>query len=184
MYAEIIINTNARALNKIFDYIVPNSMEKTIKIGARVCVPFGNGKKLEDGFVISLKEESEFANKEIIKIIEEECLTEENIVLAKLMARKYFCNISECIKLMLPPGTGGKILENRAKEKTGNFVFLKKEEQEILEQIENGTATNDADGKVTFEQINYTEADGTVVPTFADIYTFEDLLKKMINRSF
>ena len=28
-------------------------------------------------------------------------LTENNIELAKLMARKYFCNISDCIKLML-----------------------------------------------------------------------------------
>ena len=54
------------------------------------------------------------------------------------MARKYFCNISDCIKLMLPPGTGGKKLENRAKEKVGNFVYLKKDEQEILEKLETG----------------------------------------------
>lgn len=65
MFAEVIINSNARALNKIFDYIVPNGMEKKIKIGARVFVPFGNGKKLEDGFIVNLKENSEFANKEI-----------------------------------------------------------------------------------------------------------------------
>ena len=122
MFAEVIINSNARALNKIFDYIVPLEMESTIKAGARVFVPFGNGKKLEDGFVINLKEKSEFANKEIAKIEIEQSLTEDNIILAKLMARKYFSNISDCIKLMLPPGTGGKEVENRIKEKTGNFV--------------------------------------------------------------
>ena len=49
MYGEIIINSNARALNRIFDYIVPKEMEKDIKIGSRVFVPFGNTKKLEDG---------------------------------------------------------------------------------------------------------------------------------------
>ena len=65
MFAEIIINSNARALNRIFDYIVPKNMEKEIKVGARVFVPFGNGKKLDDGFVINLKENSEFANKKI-----------------------------------------------------------------------------------------------------------------------
>ncbi len=143
MFAEIIINSNARALNRIFDYIVPKNMEKEIKVGARVFVPFGNGKKLDDGFVINLKENSEFANKEIAKIEISESLTENNIILAKLMARKYFCNISDCIKLMLPPGTGGKELSNRMKEKTGNFIFLKKEIDEINFLIENGKIKSD-----------------------------------------
>ena len=149
MYAEVIINSNAKALNRIFDYVVPKEMENTIKVGARVFVPFGKGKKLEDGFVINLKEESEIAKneditlKEIAKIEIEESLTENNITLAKLMARKYFCNISDCIKLMLPPGTGGKELANRAKEKVGNFVFLKKDSDEINFDIENGKIKSD-----------------------------------------
>lgn len=131
MFAEIIINSNARALNRIFDYIVPVVLEKQVQIGSRVLVPFGKSSKVEDGFVIGLKENSQFANKEIVEINQKESLTEENMILAKLMARKYFCNLSDCIKLMLPPGTGGKKLENRAKEKTGLFVFLKKEKDEI-----------------------------------------------------
>lgn len=138
MYAEVIINSNARALNKIFDYIVPKEMENIIKVGSRVFVPFGKGSKLEDGFVINFKEESEFAIKEIAKIQIEESLSEEKIILSKLMARKYFCNISDCIKLMLPPGTGSKELSNRAKEKTGNFVFLKRDIDEINELIDEG----------------------------------------------
>lgn len=138
MVAEIIINSNARALNRIFDYIVPKDLENQVKIGTRVLVPFGKGSKIEDGFVIDLKQTSEFAVKEICKINQNESLTEENIVLAKLMARKYFCNISDCIKLMLPPGTGGKKPETRTKEKVGNFVFLKKDEDEIDFLIETG----------------------------------------------
>lgn len=136
MFAEVIINSNARALNKTFDYIVPKELEETIKLGARVFVPFGNGTKIEDGFVINLKETSEFANKEIAKIQIEESLSEENIILAKLMARKYFCNISDCIKLMLPPGTGTKEISERMKEKTGNFAFLNKDIEEIEVLIE------------------------------------------------
>ena len=56
MHAEVIINSNAKALNKVFDYKVPSDMENNIHIGSRVFVPFGRGSKLEDGFVISLKE--------------------------------------------------------------------------------------------------------------------------------
>ena len=138
MYSEVIINSNARALNRVFDYIVPEKMESSIKIGSRVFVPFGNTKKLEDGFVIGLKENSEFANKEIAKIDNEESLTEENIYLAKLMSRKYFCNISDCIKLMLAPGTASKDLASRAKEKTGNFVYLNRKIESIEEEIQKG----------------------------------------------
>lgn len=143
MYAEVIINSNAKALNRIFDYIVPDSMENTIKIGARVFVPFGKGSKLTDGFVINFKEKSEFANKEIAKIEIENSLTESNITLAKLMARKYFCNISDCIKLMLPPGTSSKEISNRVKEKTGNFVYLNKRIDEIEILIKTGKIKSD-----------------------------------------
>ena len=55
MIAEIIINSNVRALNKVFDYIVPKDLEKKIKPGSRVLVQFGKAKKLDDGFVINLK---------------------------------------------------------------------------------------------------------------------------------
>ena len=148
MFAEVIINSNVRALNKIFDYIVPTNMENSIKIGSRVSVPFGRGKNVEDGFVINLKNESKFANKEICQIDICQSLTEDNIILAKLMARKYFCNISDCIKLMLPPGTSSKKLDNRAKEKTGNFVFLKKDEDEIDFLIETGKLKSEKHIKV------------------------------------
>ena len=82
MFAEVIINSNAKALNKTFDYIVPTVLEKDINVGSRVMVPFGNSKKLEDGFVINLKNESEFASKEIKKIEHGEKLTEFNVYLA------------------------------------------------------------------------------------------------------
>lgn len=64
------------------------------------------GEKAEEAFVVKLKEKSEFANKNIIKI--EENLNDKQIELAKWMANRYFCNISDCIKLMLTPGTKNK----------------------------------------------------------------------------
>lgn len=139
MFAEVIINNNAKALNKIFDYEIPEEFESKIHIGSRIFVPFGRGKKLEDGFVIAIKEKSEFANKGIAEVSEEDCLTEFKINLAKLMSKKYFCNISECIKLMLPPGTGSKELENRAKEKAGSFVYLNRTLEELEELLQSKT---------------------------------------------
>ena len=143
MIAQIIINSNARALNRIFDYIVPIELEEKIKIGSRILVPFGNSKKLEDGFVIGLKQTSEFANKNIEKILEDNYLTEDKVILAKLMAKKYFCNISDCIRLMLPPGTGSKDSTKRISDKTGNFVYLNKTKEEIEFCIDSGKIKSD-----------------------------------------
>jgi len=133
MVAEIIVNSTVKTLNRAFHYIVPKELESIIKVGDRAFVPFGR-KALEEGFVIGLLESSLYATKEIKSI--QEGLTEENVKLAKLMARRYFCNISDCIKLMLPPGTIAKKLENRVKERTGNFVYLKKDKEEIESDIE------------------------------------------------
>ena len=81
MFAEIIINSNARALNRIFDYIVPIEFENKIKIGSRVFVPFGNSKKLE--------EINESAQDQI----------DEKIIEAKLMeAKKANGNLAELNK--------------------------------------------------------------------------------------
>ncbi len=63
-------------------------------------------------------------------------IDEPKVEMAKWMARRYFCNISDCIKLMLPPGTGSKNEEKRVKEKSINSVKLLKNEIEINEDID------------------------------------------------
>ena len=137
MFASILINTTAKKLNKVFDYIVPKEMEDILQIGDRVWVPFGKGENLSEGYVEGFKEKSEFANKEIAKI-EDSILSKEDIELARLMANKYFCNVQDCIKLMLPPGQANKNLANRIKAKTARYVYLKLPKEVIQNDLENG----------------------------------------------
>ena len=142
MIAEIILNSSAKELNKTFDYNIPSNLEGIIHIGSRVFVPFGNSKRLEEGFVIGFKEKTEYKIKDIKKV-EESLLTEKNIELAKLMARRYFCNVFDCIKLMLPPGMSTRKFENRIKSKKLNCVYLAKEYEEIEFDIESKKIKND-----------------------------------------
>ncbi|MGN1326546.1 MAG: hypothetical protein ACI4VQ_00445, partial [Clostridia bacterium] len=139
MIAEIIINSNVKDLNKTFDYIIPAEYQGKATIGSRVLVPFGNKKELEEGFIVGIKETSEYINKlkELTKIEEKLYLSEKKIELAKWMAKRYFCNISDCIKLMLPPGTTTKIISNRVNDKMQNFVYLVKDLEEIEQDITN-----------------------------------------------
>lgn len=136
MIAEVIINSNAKDLNRTFDYEVPEELQNKVKIGSLVFVPFGNRKKMEEGYIVSFKEKSPYKTKLISSVEKNDFLDKEKIDLAKWIAKRYFCNLSESIKLMLPPGTKTKNIENRIKEKTNNFVFLKKSEDEIEFEIE------------------------------------------------
>ena len=142
MIAEVIINSNVKKLNKVFDYIIPENLVESIRVGSKVLVSFGNAKQYKEAFVFDVKDNSDVATKKIISL-EDNNLSKENMEFAKLMSRMYFCNIYDCIKLMLPPGTYAKKIENRVKDKTGNFVYLKKNIEEIENDIEDKVIKSD-----------------------------------------
>jgi len=55
MIVEVIVSSNAKDLNRIFDYGVPEKFTSSIKIGSKVLVPFGRVKKAQEGFVTRYK---------------------------------------------------------------------------------------------------------------------------------
>ena len=88
MIAEVILNSNAKDLDRTFDYEVPEEMKEKVSLGSRVLVPFGYRKQVEEGFVISLKENSEYKTKQIVKVEENPFLNEEKIKLAKWISKR------------------------------------------------------------------------------------------------
>ena len=134
MIAEIIINRTAKRLNRTFDYNIPKELEELIMIGSNVLVPFGKSGSLADGYVIGIKENTSYEVKDIAQI--KHNLSKKQIELAKWMAKKYFCNISDCIKQMLTPGTKSKDESKNIQDKTINTVYLKKDEDEIQFDID------------------------------------------------
>ena len=193
MVVEVIINSNVKNLNRIFDYNVPNDMEKDIVIGRRVFVPFGRLKEAQEGFIIGIKDKSEYEIKDILKVLIDSPIDSEKIELSRLMARKYFCNISDCIKLMLPPGTTTTNFENRIKEKSARFVYLLKSEDEINEDIENKVLKSDKQIRILKFLIENDEVSTVDLETFtettsANIKTLEnkgyiEVLEKQVDRN-
>lgn len=133
MYIEVILNNKVKILNRTFDYIVPENMKDGLNIGSRVLVPFGRSTK--DAYVIGFKDKSDFECKEILEVLTTEEISEEKLALAKIMSKRYFCNLSECIKLMLNPKTNTKNIDNIMKNKMKNIVVLAENYKEILESI-------------------------------------------------
>lgn len=171
MIAEIIINRTAKKLNRTFDYEVPEELQDLITIGSKVLVPFGKNGALEQAFVIKLKESTEYEVKKVAKI--EDNITENQIELARWMASRYFCNVSDCIKLMLTPGTRTK--EKKVQDKKINVVYLKKEKYEIEQEIENGTIKSEKQ-KRTLKFI--LENEGLTVP---ELEPLADTTRAIIN---
>ncbi|MBR3888126.1 MAG: primosomal protein N' [Clostridia bacterium] len=119
MIAEVIVNSTANELDKTFDYNIPEGLN--VELGMRVLVPFANRKVFEVGYVVGLKETSEFRCKSIVKIVDQ-IFDDERLNLAQWISKKYFCNLAESIRLLVPPGTSTNL--NRVKEKTEKVVHL------------------------------------------------------------
>ena len=139
-FAGIIINRLALSIDKIFDYKIPDDLKDKITIGSHVFVPFGRGKKLIDGYVISLKSKTEFSGdvKEIISLATPEPLFDsEMLEIADYIKSTCFCSYISAIKTILPPGSGAK---NKVGEKfiRGSVLNLPYDEAfEVLESLRN-----------------------------------------------
>lgn len=120
-------------------------------------------------------------------------LDKEKIELSKLMANKYFCNISDCIKLMLPPGTTGKNIEERVKDKSLKFVYLKKDIEEVQDEIDRGLIKSDKqirtleflidnDEVLLSELVDFADTSSSVVKTLQK-NGYIEIIKKEVNRN-
>lgn len=103
--AKVIIGISTKALNKLFTYNIPTDLENTVEIGSVVLVPFGRGNHLKEGYVIDVGEITEkldFELKDISSVQDQVQVEKELIQLAYWMHRRYQCNITASLKLMLP----------------------------------------------------------------------------------
>lgn len=117
MIAEVVINSPARGLGKVFDYKVSDELSGTVTVGKMVTVPFGVGNRKETAFVVGLKEKSKFKSlKAISGVIDVNfVLKDKDFELAKWIAETYFCNLGPVLNLFFVDKVKAK------KEKTLEF---------------------------------------------------------------
>lgn len=108
MYAEIIINSDALEVDRLFTYKVPEELQYSISAGHRVMVPFGMGNKKIEGFVYTLTTDDikiTYRVKNIVKLCDDEpILTNDNLKLVNFLRKKYLCRYIDAIRLMIPAG--------------------------------------------------------------------------------
>lgn len=173
MVAEVIIDSKAKQLNRVFDYNIPKNMESAILVGSKVLVPFGKMKTLEEAHVIKIKEKSEYKIKDIAKVENE--LTDKQMELAKWMAKRYFCNVSDCIRLMQTPGTNSKNINKRIQDKKIKVIYLKKDFDEISFDIETKKLKSEKQIRI----LNFVKDNGGC--TIPEIEMFTDCSRGIVN---
>ncbi len=146
MIAEIIVNSSVNELNRTFDYEVPEeyTIGENIDIGYRVLVSFANRKSFDIGYIIGFKERSDFKCKKISKVCDR-AFDNEKFMLAKRMARRYFCNLSDILKLLVPPGTVNNVdkikpkkercirLTQNFKDNESNFKIKTEKQKKVVD---------------------------------------------------
>ena len=103
MYASVIIEYGAKAVDREFTYIIPIRMRGNIKVGHRVIVPFNN--RDIEGFVLHISDRysGEYKLNEIKKICDSEpILNEEMLFLGEKIQRSILCSKISIYQAMLP----------------------------------------------------------------------------------
>ncbi len=111
MVAEVIVDISNSEVDRIFDYTLDGSPDD-VRAGFRVLVPFG--RQTVEGYVIGIKEKSEFSSlKPIIKKLDAyPVITEEMLALMNFMTKAYHLRKVDVLRLFIPAQMrGGKVKE-------------------------------------------------------------------------
>jgi primosomal protein N' (replication factor Y) len=137
MYADVLIEYSAKAIDQTFTYIIPDRLKEDLKIGMKVLVPFGN--KIINGFVTNIKNNyaDTYELKEINDIVDKYfCLNEEMMELGKYLQAKTLCTKIAAYQTMLPSSL--KVKEQKSNySKYLTYIEINKDIKEIDEYIEN-----------------------------------------------
>ena len=136
IFADIIIDISSEKLDRSFQYRVPEELEKEIKVGMVVSIPFGNGNQLRKGYVTGLTREPKVDParlKNICGISSAEETTESCLIaLAAWMRENYGSTMIQALKTVLP-------IQEKMKAKEKRYLCLKisrEEAEKLLEELE------------------------------------------------
>ena len=139
MYAEIIVDQPSRAVDRVFDYMIPESLDGIVTVGSRVIVPFSGGNVEKEGFVMRVKSETQAKRgiKSIIKLSSEDTAFKPDMVeLIEYMHSRYLCTYLELIHMIIPSGTSVKTIPWITLKNKGNIKRHSDTTDRIIELLE------------------------------------------------
>ena len=112
MIAQVIVNSKTKHTDKKFDYLIPSELVEKVFVGTRVSIPFGQGNKRLEGYVVGVLENSTAKNlKSIYEAEQTPVFDGKMLEVIEWMREKYFCSYIDAIKIIVPAGTSIKSIE-------------------------------------------------------------------------
>lgn len=119
LIATVAVENTFFSVGEDYDYYVPAELEKTIKCGMRITVPFGRNNTKRHGVIVKLFYGMNSQLKEICAVDKKtNPLSEEMVSLALWLKERCFCSTYECLRQMLPRGT------DKIKDKSTKMIRL------------------------------------------------------------
>ena len=111
--ARVAVSAATYAIDKPYDYRVPQALLGKAQVGMRVTVPFGRGNRTSEGLILALVEDSPRPElKALSSLLDQEpVLGGEEIKLALWLRERYFCTLYDGVKALLPAGLWYRIQE-------------------------------------------------------------------------
>ena len=133
MIVGVLVEITNKSVDRIFDYLVPKSLESLVEIGKRVEVPFGNRTLV--GFILEKDKNSDVDNlKKINKVLDEEViLTKELLDLGKYLHKTTLASLISCYQVMLPKGYKASIKGN-VNKKYRRVYYLNKCDKKLTDK--------------------------------------------------
>lgn len=114
------------AIDKLYDYRIPNALRRGVQIGCRVLVPFGRGNQRTEGIVVQFRDDVAADNlKSILETLDKvPTLSTAQIRLAAWMREHLYCTFFDCIRVMTPMGFGFNQEETYTLSNTADIAAL------------------------------------------------------------
>ncbi len=103
---RVAVSQATYAIDRLYDYYVPEQLIQDVVPGVRVLVPFGIGNRKCEAFVVTMGEDTgQYKLKTVLAVLDEAPVLSESLLhLAAQMCSGLYCTFYECAKSMLPTG--------------------------------------------------------------------------------
>lgn len=106
-YCAVAVEAATYAIDRLYDYALPEHAREQAQPGCRVLVPFGRGNRRSEGVIILLRDSVRLPEKTkpVLELLDNEpVLDAEMLRLAVYMRERLFCTFFDCIRAILPAG--------------------------------------------------------------------------------
>ncbi len=143
-YADIIIDISHEAIDRTFQYIIPEELVDSIEIGMLVSVPFGQGNRQRKGYVINITDKPEFdldKMKEISGIPDKSLAIEGKLIkLAAWMRASYGSTMINALNTVMPvkekiKKTAPRVLDAEYELVKPPVLTLSNEQQRLVDEF-------------------------------------------------